>query len=206
MAAITVTIPPAAAKTQPRRCLAEHPLELRFHAGTGNPFHERELDGLEQLAPLPREIRNRLAELHAGIAFELALHRVLQLRPKAAQIGLEQLERVFDLRLNQISHLGFEVGLEFLLPLRLAENQSPGAPEGEIVLEQRPPFRFAAPTGLLDSAQKTANLSQSLLFPRLENPFEAGELFFVAHNGIEDAARSRGTVGEHYRRCLAGGH
>ena len=42
---------------QPGRRLAEHPLELRFHAAPGDPFHERELDRLEQLPPLPREIR-----------------------------------------------------------------------------------------------------------------------------------------------------
>ena len=85
-----------------------------------------------------------------------------------------KLERVLDLRLNQLPHLRFEVGLKFLLPLRLAENQPPGAPEGEIALEQHLPFGFAAPASLLDSAEEAAHLSQGLLFACLENPFEPG--------------------------------
>ena len=158
----------------------------------------------KQLAPLPREIRDRLAHLQPRVAFELTLHGVLQLRPKAAQIGLEQLERVFDLRLNQLPHLGFEIGLKFLLPLRFPENKPPGAPEREIALEQFLPLGFAATAGLLDPAQETADLSQSLLFSRRKNPVEAAEVLFVAHDGLEDVAHARGAVGENHRRCLAG--
>ena len=84
--------------SQPRCRLAKHPFELGFHTASRDSLNESKLDRLEQLASLSGEIRNRLAQLHARVAFELALHRVLQLRPKAAQIGLEQLECILDLR------------------------------------------------------------------------------------------------------------
>ena len=158
---------------------------------------------MQQLAPLPREVGNRLVQLHARVALELILHRVLELRPEAAQVGLEQLQRVLDLGLNQVAHLVLEVGLEFFLPLRFAKDKPPGAPEGEIPLEQFLPFRLATPARLFDPAEKPADLSQGLRFAFLENALEPAELFFVAHDRGEKIAHPQRAVGKDHRRRLA---
>jgi hypothetical protein len=192
-------------QAQPGRGLAEHALELRFHSAPRDSFHQSQLDALEQLAPLPGEVGNRLTKGQARIPFELTLHCVLQLRPKPAQIGLEKLKCVLDLGLNQLPHLRFEVGLKFFLPFGLAKDQPPGAPEGKIALKQMLPFGFAAPASLLDPAQKTADLSQGLLFALAQDPFQPGQLLFVAHDRVHDVADAGGAIEENHGRGLTGG-
>ena len=50
---------------------------------------------------------------------ELRFDRVLQLRPKSAQIGFQQLHSVFHFRLHRFAQFAFNFELEILLPLAL---------------------------------------------------------------------------------------
>ena len=73
------------------------------------------------------------------------------------------------------------------------------------MLEQILPFGFTATARLLDPAEEAAHLSQSLLFPRLENSVQAAKLSFVAHDRLENGAHPHGAVAKDDGRGLAGG-
>ena len=74
---------------QPRRGFAKHPSQLFLDSLARHAFHEGELNRLQKFPALAGKIRNGF--LHARFPFgsQLRLDRVLQLRPKPAQIGLE---------------------------------------------------------------------------------------------------------------------
>src|SRR5205814_4377285 len=131
-------------------------------------FHESKLNRLQKFATLAGEIGNDF--LHASFPFgsELRFDRVLQLRPKPAQIGLQRLHRILDLRLDCLAEFRFHFRLEIVLPLLAAPNEPPRSPERKFLLKHARSLLRALTASLLDAAQKSRDLPQGLVLPHLK--------------------------------------
>ena len=75
--------------SQAVRCFPKYDRHLFFNSIPATLLGESQLNGLQQLAALAREIRWRPRRLRLHVAGKMRLDHVLQLRPDSTQIGFK---------------------------------------------------------------------------------------------------------------------